>query len=220
MFNTIPPITRVLLIANGLVFLLQNLVGEFALLSFMLWPWGDYPIRYFDGQMTSVGFLPWQLLTYGFMHGDLMHLIFNMFALFMFGAVVEQTWGERRFLTYYLVCIVGAGLVQLVVVTSMVGSGPLAPTVGASGGVFGILLAFGMLFPHRRVMLLFPPIPMKAWVLVLGYGLLELFLGVTRTQSGVAHFAHLGGMLFGFLLIQYWRGKPPFAGRRVPPPDR
>src|SRR5690606_37661114 len=135
MFNTIPYITRALLIANGLVFLLQNLVGEFALLSFMLWPWGDYPIRYFDGQMTSVGFLPWQLLTYGFMHGDLMHLFFNMFALFMFGAVVEQTWGERRFLAYYLVCIVGAGLVQLVVVTSMVGSSPLAPTVGASGGV-------------------------------------------------------------------------------------
>ncbi len=212
MFDNIPPVCRMLLIANGIVFLLQMLVGP--LLPFMLWPLGDYALH--DGRsVVQVGFLPWQVFTYGFMHGNFAHLFFNMFGLLMFGTEIERYWGSRRFGIYYFTCLVGAGLVQLVVATAAAGSalGPY-PTIGASGGVFGVLLAFGMMFPHRQVMLLIPPIPMKARTLVIGYGALELFLGVASTGSGVAHFAHLGGMLFGFLLIQYWRGRWPFERRR------
>ena len=134
-------------------------------------------------------------------------------ALVMFGAPLEHTWGERRYLAFYLVCVAGAGLCQLLVGSWAVanGAGPY-PTIGASGGVFGLLLAYGMLFPNQRVMLLFPPIPMKARTLVIVYGLFELGLGLTGLQPGVAHFAHLGGMLFGWLLIRYWRGQPPFGG--------
>jgi membrane associated rhomboid family serine protease len=148
-----------------------------------------------------------------------MHLFFNMLALFMFGSEIERTWGGRRYFIYYLTCIVSAAIAQLAV-QSMGGgladaNGTPVPTVGASGGVFGLLLAFGMMYPRRTVMLLLPPIPMPAWLLVTLYGALELFLGITGTQSGVAHFAHLGGMAGGFLLIQYWRGRMPFkAGRR------
>ena len=143
-----------------------------------------------------------------------------MLALLMFGAPLEHTWGNRRFATYYFTCVAGAGLCQLIVGSWTVMQGGIAyPTVGASGGVFGLLLAYGMLFPHQRVMLLIPPIPMKARTLVIVYGLIELFLGASGLQPGVAHFAHLGGMLFGWLLIQYWRGKPPF-GKRGPPRPR
>jgi membrane associated rhomboid family serine protease len=157
--------------------------------------------------------MPWQLVTYAFLHGGLLHLMFNMLALAMFGAPLEYTWGERRFLTYYLVCVVGAGVCQLLVGSYALshGADPY-PTIGASGGVFGLLLAYGWLFPYQRVMLLFPPIPMRARTLVIVYGLFELGLGVTGLQPGVAHFAHLGGMLFGWLLIRHWRGRPPFGG--------
>ena len=125
--------------------------------------------------------------------------------------------GERRFLTYYLVCVVGAAICQLVVGWWAVSQGtPAYPTIGASGGVFGLLLAYGMLFPNQRVMLLFPPIPMKARTFVIVFGVMELVLGFTGWQPGVAHFAHLGGMLFGWLVIRYWRGQPPF-GRPKPP---
>jgi membrane associated rhomboid family serine protease len=161
--------------------------------------------------------MPWQLLTYGFMHGSFTHLLFNMFALFMFGAPLEHTWGNRRFLTYFLVCVAGAGVLQLIVGWWVTSNGGAAyPTIGASGGVFGILLGYGMLFPNQRVMLLFPPIPMKARTLVILYGVAELFLGVSGLQPGVAHFAHLGGMLFGWLMIRYWRGQPPFGGPKPP----
>ena len=209
MFPRLPPVTKALLIANGVVFLLQSLLGDGRFVAFMLWP--------LDNGMAFGGapsFLPWQLVTYAFLHGNLAHVAFNMLALAMFGAPLEYTWGERRFLTYYLVSVVGAGICQL-----LVGSYALAqgadpyPTIGASGGVFGLLLAYGMLFPHQRVMLLFPPIPMKARTLVIVYGLFELGLGITGLQPGVAHFAHLGGMLFGWLLIRHWRGQPPFGGR-------
>jgi len=136
-----------------------------------------------------------------------------MLALFMFGSDIERVWGARRYLRYYLVCVVSAALVQLLV--SAVSGGAAYPTIGASGGVFGLLLAFGMMFPRRTVVLLFPPIPMPAWLLVTLYGALELLLGITGTQAGVAHFAHLGGMAGGFLLIQYWRGRLPIKpGRR------
>ena len=215
MFDNVPPITRALLIANVLLFLATMGLGEARFLDLMLWPMGDFPVRLPDGSTGLVGFLPWQLVTYGFLHGGMTHLFFIMFALWMFGGPLEATWGSRRFLQYYLVCVVGAGLVQLLVATAAVNGGLGAyPTVGASGGVFGLLLAYGMLFPNHRLMLLFPPIPMRARTFVIAYGLLELFLGVTGTAPGVAHFAHLGGMAFGFLLIQYWRGRWPFRRKR------
>lgn len=209
----VPPVTKALLLACGLVYVLQLLLGEVAMLPFMLWPAGDYALGMHQGQMITVGFFPWQLFTYGFMHGDEAHLLFNLLALWMFGGDVERVLGPRRYLLYVLTCIVGAGLIQLVVATLSAQGGEPYPTVGASGGVFGVLLAFGMAFPNRQVMLLIPPIPMKARTLVVVYGAVELVLGVSGTRTGIAHFAHLGGMLFGFLLLQYWRGRWPF-GRR------
>jgi membrane associated rhomboid family serine protease len=211
MFSNLPPITKALLIANGVVFLLQLAVGPAMLAPLMLWPWGG-------ADAGGPSFMPWQLLSYGFMHdpNGFAHLIFNMLALLMFGAQLEYVWGNRRFLTYYLTCVVGAGLCQLLVGSWAVMQGDAAyPTIGASGGVFGLLLAYGMLFPNQRVMLLIPPIPMKARTLVFVYGAIELLLGFTGLQPGVAHFAHLGGMLFGYLLIRHWRGQPPF-GRKGP----
>jgi membrane associated rhomboid family serine protease len=215
MFSNLPPVTKALLIANGIVFLLQLLTSDVLLAPFMLWPLGS-------GDVGGWGFMPWQALTYGFMHDEqnLFHLLFNMLALAMFGAQLEHIWGQRRFLTYYLVCLGGAAVCQLLVGAWTMSQGGMAyPTVGASGAIFGLLLAYGMLFPHQRVMLLIPPVPMKARTLVIVYGVIELLLGVTGTMPGVAHFAHLGGMLFGWLLIRYWRGQPPFGGgkRRRPP---
>ncbi|MGH8086450.1 MAG: rhomboid family intramembrane serine protease [Lysobacter sp.] len=206
MFSNLPRVTKILLIANGLVFLLQQVLSEVAMAPFMLWPLGG-------GEVSPISqFLPWQVLTYAFMHGSFAHLLFNMLALLMFGAPLEHTWGERRFLTFFLVCVLGAAACQLAVgAWTMSQGGDAYPTVGASGGVFGLLLAYGMLFPHQRVMLLIPPIPMKARTLVIVYGVIELLLGFTGWQPGVAHFAHLGGMLFGWLLIRYWRGQPPFG---------
>ena len=213
MFSNLPRVTKALLIANAVVFLLQMVLGDAAMAPLMLWPFGS------GDNYSGAGFLPWQLLTYGFMHGSFTHLLFNMLALLRFGAPLEHTWGDRRFLTYFLVCIVGAAVCQLAVgAWTMSEGGAAYPTVGASGGVFGLLLAYGMLFPHQRVMLLIPPIPMKARTLVIVYGLAELMLGFTGWQPGVAHFAHLGGMLFGWLLIRYWRGQPPFGRRRPPRP--
>jgi membrane associated rhomboid family serine protease len=214
MLGDLPPITRALLMANVGLFLAQLGLGDGPFLDLMLWPLGSYPIGMSAGVFDHVGFLPWQLLTYGFLHGGLTHLFFNMFALWMFGGPLEATWGSKRFLNFYLVCVVGAGLVQLLVVSYVAEQGgAVYPTIGASGGVFGLLLAYGLLFPNVRLMLIIPPIPMRARTFVICYGVLELFLGVTGTQQGVAHFAHLGGMAFGFLLIQYWRGRWPF--RRV-----
>ena len=213
MFTNLPPVTKALLIANCAVFALQLMLGS-ALDPLMLWPWVPSELAPY----APHGFMPWQLLTHGFMHSpsNIAHLLFNMLALLMFGAQLEYAWGQRRFLTYFLVCVVGAGLCQLLVVSWGVrNDGAFFPTVGASGGVFGLLLAYGMMFPNQRVMLLIPPVPMKARTLVIVYGLIELVLGVTGTRSGVAHFAHLGGMLFGWLLIRHWRGQPPFGGRRI-----
>lgn len=214
MFSNLPRITRALLVANVVVFLLQLALGDGrqppgagALDALKLWPWGT-------GGGVSASFMPWQLLSYGFLHdtGNFAHLVFNMLALVMFGAQVEYVWGPRRFLAYYLVCVAGAGFCQLLVGSWMLANGGDAyPTIGASGGVFGLLLAYGMLFPNQRVMLLIPPVPMKARTLVFVYGAVALLLGFTGLQPGVAHFAHLGGMLFGYLLIRYWRGSPPFG---------
>jgi membrane associated rhomboid family serine protease len=144
-------------------------------------------------------------VTYGFLHSPfaLTHIFFNMFALYMFGGEIERLFGSRRYALYYFVCVIGAALMHLVVVSAA--HLPPAPMLGASGGVFGLLLAFGMAWPHRKLMLLFPPIPMPAWLFVTLYGALELCLGITQTVQGVAHFAHLGGMATGFVLIRYWR---------------
>jgi membrane associated rhomboid family serine protease len=195
---SLPPGTQLLLIANFVVYLLQALGLSGPLEQWLaLWPLQNVD----DG----ASFYPWQLVTYSFLHGGITHLLFNMLALYMFGSDVERVWGRSRYLTFYFVCVVSAGLTQLLVMPMI---GVYMPTVGASGGVFGLLLAFAMLFPTRRIMLLFPPIPMPAWVFVTGYGLLELYYGVTGTSAGVAHFAHLGGMLGGYLLIRYGRGRP------------
>ncbi len=198
MHSSMPPVTRTLLILNVAIFALQYVMGPFLLRWFALWPPAS---AQFPG---APGFEVWQLLTYGFLHGGLTHLFFNMFALYMFGGEIERMFGARRFVTYYLVCVVGAAIAQLVVISN-IDSRPV-PTVGASGGVFGLLLAFGMAFPQRRIMLLFPPIPMPAWLFVTLYGLLELYLGVTGSGQGIAHFAHLGGMVAGFILLLRWRG--------------
>ena len=189
--NDMPPITRALIYTNIGVFLIQTLASGSLEFSFALWPWGT-PL-----------FQVWQVLSYGFMHASISHLFFNMFALYMFGSDIERVLGTHRFLNYYLVCVIGAAIMQLIVTHLL--RGIIVPTVGASGGVFGLLLAFGMFFPQRRIMLLIPPIPMRAWVFVTLYGLLELAMGVFGTDQGVAHFAHLGGMLAGFLLLKHWR---------------
>ena len=216
MFPRLPTVTKALLIANVVLFVLQQpfLLGMQTFEPFVLWPISSGG---FDPFSPGQNFQPWQLLTYGFLHGSFGHLFFNMLALFMFGAPLELTWGEKRFATYYLVCVAGAGLCQLLV-AALVGEG--GAVLGASGGVFGLLLAYGMLFPNQRVMLLFPPIPMKARTFVILFGVGELVLGMTGWQPGVAHFAHLGGMLFGWLLIRYWRGQSPFNKRRPPGPPK
>ena len=147
--------------------------------------------------------------SYGFLHFDFNHLFFNMLGLWMFGGELEQVWGQKRFVLFYFASVVAAALTQLIV-NALLGS--MAPTIGASGGLFGLLLAFAMIFPNR-IILLFFIIPMKAKWLVALYGVLELYQGVWVMNSGVAHFAHLGGMLGGLLMLRYWRGQAPF-GRR------
>lgn len=209
-----PPVTRTLLMICTIVFVLQNLQGfdEWLLINFALWPalfndanpsvaLGGYPV-----------FAPWQLLTYGFMHGNLTHLLFNALALWMFGGELERFWGGRAYLIYVLVAIVGAGVVQLIIGTF---GGVPYPTIGISGGVYGVLLGFALMFPNRKVLLLIPPIPMKARTLVIVYAAIELFMGVFTSGGGVAHFAHLGGLATGWLMIAYWRGQLPWKPARL-----
>lgn len=183
-----PPVTQSLIIANVALFLLE-LSGAAPLFEwFALWP--------------DSGFQPWQIVTYAFLHdpSNFTHILFNMFGLYMFGSEIERLFGGRFYLLYYLASVVVAALTHLLV-TSLMGAPP-APMVGASGGIYGLLLAFGWYFPQRRIVLLFPPIPMQARTFVIVFGALELFLGVTGTAAGVAHFAHLGGMLGGWLMIE------------------
>jgi len=194
----LPPVTQALLLVNVAIFCVDQLfLGGLFSKWFALWPLGT-------------NFAPYQIVTYAFLHGSLMHLFFNMLGLWMFGSELERVWGQKRYLQFYAASVLAAAGMQLLV--NMLLGSPF-PTVGASGGLFGLLLAFGMMFPNRIIMPLFPPIPMKAKTFVMVFGGLELVLGVTGTQSGVAHFAHLGGMLGGYLMIRYWRGQPPF-GRR------
>lgn len=230
----IPPVVQNLLIINGLL-----LLGMFAL-DRMSIDLTDYLGLFFPG---SKWFLPYQFITSMFMHADFSHLFFNMFALFMFGKILETVWGGKRFLIYYMITGVGAVLIHSLVnyiqaypilqniseqeLSLVINEGKEAlmmgknfvnpdlaqlnliynvPVVGASGAVFGILLAFGMLFPNTELMLLIPPMPIKAKYFVIGYGVFELFFGVANFQGdNVAHFAHLGGMLFGFILLKYWK---------------
>jgi membrane associated rhomboid family serine protease len=195
-----PPATGFLVIANVVGFLLQ-LVFEPALTeAFALWIDPEAPLE----QILSA---PWQLVTYSFLHGGGLHLGLNLFALWMFGADVERVWGARRMVfAYFAAVLTGAAAQTIAVAVSGEAGGPV---VGASAGVFGLLLCFGMLFPRRRILLLFPPIPMQARTFVVVYAALELFLGVTGTAEGVAHFAHLGGLVGGWLVYRYGASLSP-----------
>ena len=184
---SLPPMTLTLIVLNATAFLFQLLLGDSLIAPLALWPVGH-------------DFMPWQILTYAFLHGNFPHLLFNMFGVYMFGSDIERVWGSGRYMTYYLVCVVSAAIAQLIVASI---TGAVYPTIGASGGVFGLLLAFAMLFPRRMVVPLIPPIPMRAPIFVAIYGAIELFLGVTGTQQGVAHFAHLGGMAGGYLMMKF-----------------
>ncbi len=184
------PVTQLLLVANIAVFVLQlqardGLIGQFA-----LWPLG-------------AGFEVWQLASSAFLHGSVLHLGVNMLGIWMFGRDIERALGSVRFARLYAVSVLAAAATQLVATAF----GTPVPTVGASGGLFGLLAAYAMLFPQRRVMLLFPPIPLPAPLFVTLYALFELYAGVSGTQSGVAHFAHLGGLAGGFLELR--RGRRP-----------
>ena len=194
---TLPPITKALMLICTAIFCLQ-LVVPVVDVVFALWP------------LSSGRFWPWQIVSYAFLHGDTLHLFFNMFGLWMFGSELERLWGSKRYIHMLLASVVAAAAVQLIFTLL---SGSRAPTVGASGALFGLLLSFGMLFPNRVIMPLFPPIPMKARTFVAVFGGIELLMGLMGS-SGVAHFAHLGGMLGAWLLISYWRGSSPFGGGR------
>jgi membrane associated rhomboid family serine protease len=203
MFPKLTPATRAIIIANVLVYLLEKAAPVPMEVNFALWP---------IAPPAQAPFHAWQLVTYAFLHdpGDIWHIIFNMFALYMFGPSLEQYWGGRRFSGFYFACLIAAGATQLAV--DSVFHAPDA-TIGASGAIFGILLAFGMLFPRARLLLYFV-IPMPAWLFVAGYAVLELFFGVTGRQASVAHFAHLGGMLGGALMMLYWRLRADRGGWR------
>ena len=231
-FANIPPVVKNLIIINVLMLLATYILQMRGInLTSIL------GLHY----IASPAFRPYQLVTHMFMHGGFTHLLFNMFALWMFGRVLESVWGPKRFFIYYFVTGLGAAALNTFVnyiefqyiaskmtpenIQIVMGQGasiwqqgknysdPMMgslneilniPTVGASGAVFGLLLGFGMLFPNTQLMLLFPPIPIKAKYFVIGYGAIELYLGLTNSASNIAHFAHLGGMLFGFILIKYW----------------
>jgi membrane associated rhomboid family serine protease len=203
-YSLVPRVVKSLLIANGIIFILELSFGRQLIAGLALWPLNLSAGP--DLELMQPHFQLFQLLTYGFLHGSVMHLLLNMYALWLFGSRMESVWGSRTFAIYYFVCVLGAGLVQLLV--SAV-SGEHYPTIGASGGVFGLLLAFGMTFPNEVLMLIFPPVALPAKWFVTIFATIELWAGVTGSEAGVAHFAHLGGMLFGYLLISYWRRHPP-----------
>ena len=229
--NSIPPIVKNIIAINVILWLVTLVLPSLVI------RWG------FNVDLTDIlgmhywassKFNPAQLITYMFMHGGFNHIFFNMFALYMFGTVLENLWGPKRFLFYYLITGIGAGLIQqlfwtveyhsaLTAINEAISSNVMnAPsliaqkeqflnmfiTIGASGSVFGLLLAFGWLFPEAKLMLIFFPVPIKARIFVLIYGVIELFMGVAQfSGDSVAHFAHLGGMLFGALLILWWKKK-------------
>ena len=224
-FNELPVVVKNLLIINGLLFLATVSLSNLGI---------DLVKIFGLHQFQSNDFKPHQLITHIFMHGSFTHLFFNMFALWMFGKILENIWGEKRFLIYYMITGIGAAFIHLLIsqyqIISISNQIPelvsiaiegkynpsiplskkltqliITPTVGASGAVFGLLLAFGMLFPNALLYLYFA-IPIKAKYFVIGYGILELYAGISNNPAdNVAHFAHLGGMIFGYILIKYWK---------------
>lgn len=211
MFDRIPPVVKNLIIINVIMYVATLLIGNVMYEKFSLFYIG------------SNWFKPYQFLTHMFMHGGFFHILFNMYTLFIFGSVLENVWGGKKFLFYYLVTGIGAALVHsgvmFIEASSLMNSYEAGnmmaqiklsqiyntPTVGASGAIYGLLLAYGMLFPNNIMQLFFPPIALKAKYFVLIFGALELFLGLSDSGSNIAHFAHLGGMIFGYFLIVYWR---------------
>ncbi|TAK62552.1 MAG: rhomboid family intramembrane serine protease [Bacteroidetes bacterium] len=193
-FSFFPPVIKALLISNVSLYLLAMFFGMFQ--------FNGFPLEYFINYIFALypfgkGFQVWQLVTYMFMHGGLFHLLFNMLALWMFGMELENTWGSRKFLLYYLICGLGAGVTHLIVSPLFGVSGP---TVGASGAIYGVLLAYGILFPERPIFVYFL-LPIRAKYFVLLYIGFELFSGITGTQDGIAHFAHLGGAAVGLIML-------------------
>ncbi|MEK6572240.1 MAG: rhomboid family intramembrane serine protease [Bacteroidota bacterium] len=205
-FSLFPPVIKTLLISNVTVFLFLFLLGP---LRIGRVPVSDLLISWFGLFPLEGGFYPWQVFTYMFLHGGFFHLFFNMFALWMFGMEIENSWGSKKFLLYYLLCGVGAALSNLFVAPIF---GATGPTVGASGAIYGVLLAFGLLFPDRYVFMFPFFVPVKAKYLVSLFILLEVFYGVTGTSDGVAHFAHLGGAAIGYLYLLVDRRRLPFEG--------
>ncbi len=201
-FSFFPPVIKTLIIANVVVFLLMMLGGAFTIGGARL---SDIITRFFALMPLGWGFLPWQLVTYLFMHGGLFHLFFNMFILWMFGMELENMWGSKKFLTFYLICGVGAGLIHMFIGPIFAG---VAPTIGASGAVYGVLLAFAMMFPDRLIFLYFL-FPVKAKYFVGFLIILGLFMGISGTRDGIAHFAHLGGAFVAFIYILADRGTLP-----------
>ncbi len=211
MFNRIPPVVKNLIIINVIMFVATLVIGDFMYEKLSLF------------YVLSPLFKPYQLLTHMFMHGDIWHILFNMYSLFIFGSVLEHVWGGKKFLLFYLITGIGAALIHNGVLflqdTSLenaLAAGDLmarvkltqiysTPTVGASGAIYGLLLAYGMLFPNNIMQLIFPPVALKAKYFVLIFGALEFFLGITNSGGNIAHFAHLGGMIFGYFLIVYWK---------------
>ncbi|MDF3980874.1 rhomboid family intramembrane serine protease [Luteibacter sp. PPL554] len=213
MFGRLLPVTRNLLIANVLLFALQMLLGDdttFAVTRWLgLWPYGhDMVVDLGDGRPAWIGFHVWQLVTYGFLHGSVLHIVLNMYGLYMFGSLIEGVMGARRFAIYYFTCLVAAAVAQLAVLY-LFEPERMFPTVGASGAIFGLLGAFAMLFPREKLMLIPIPIGIPAWLFVTLYGVAELIFGITGTLAGVAHFAHLGGLVAGLALLWAWGVRPP-----------
>ncbi|MFI3330837.1 MAG: rhomboid family intramembrane serine protease [Rikenellaceae bacterium] len=215
-FST-PPVVKNLIIINALFFLAQSVLPN---------GWGNLMTNMLGlHYWASADFRLYQLISYMFLHGNTTHLFFNMYALWMFGRMLEYNLGSKRFLIYYMITGIGAGLIQMGVCTlemlsleSAIAQGGNTPsamaslyalinglTIGASGAVYGVLLAFGMMHPNNIIMMLIPPMPIKAKYFVIFYGVLELFLGIASTGSQIAHFAHVGGMIFGFFLLRWWK---------------
>lgn len=209
--GSMPPVVKNLIMINVLMYLITAITGSFMYENFALF--------YFKSPL----FKPYQLVTHMFMHGGFTHILFNMYTLFIFGCVLERVWGSRKFLFYYFVTGIGAALLHMGVMwlqlrgyIADLNAGDMyaqvniqslltTPTVGASGAIYGLLLAYGMLFPDNIMQLIFPPVALKAKWFVIIFGALELLLGLSGRGGNVAHFAHLGGMIFGFFLILYWK---------------
>ncbi|MGO9446681.1 MAG: rhomboid family intramembrane serine protease [Thiobacillaceae bacterium] len=196
-----PPITFALITVNILVYGLERLTDQDIIKVFGLWALN-----------IPGAFHPWQLLTYGFLHGSILHLTFNMFAIWMFGSALERKWGDLRYLLTYLLSVVTAAITHVVITGYLMRY--TGPVIGASGGAFGLMLAYALYFPNHRIVLVIPAFSVRARLFVLGYATIELLLGILNSAEGVAHFAHLGGLYGGWLGVQYFRGRGLFGVRK------